>query len=203
LDVILLAGGSGMTGSELFLFIFGGFVLVFMSALLIRIYNSLVELRQQVDRAWSNIDVILEQRSAEIPKLIVICEQYTSYEKNLIQHLVESRKKYISSKNTKEKIQSANQMTQELVNFLAIAESYPQLQSNSQFLHIQSRISSLENEISARKETVNDTVTQYNTRRSQFPELMFASLAGFTPLPLYKVAPSAKLSSSTKIQIPS
>lgn len=147
--------------------------------LVIGAYNALVSLRNQVDRAWANIDVILKQRFEEIPQLIQVVEQYAQYERATIDRVANARQRYGAARSTREKVGATQEISAALQGVVAIGEAYPELKSNAKFLQLQSRISQLESGIADRREGFNEAVTNYNTRIRQFPGLLFALLLGY------------------------
>ena len=108
---------------SVWLYVFLGLIFASLMALLVNVWNGLVSLRQQVDRAWANIDVVLEQRNEEIPKLIAICEQFVKYESDTIHNIVESRVLYIAATQTKEKFAAANTIASNFNIRMGICES--------------------------------------------------------------------------------
>src|SRR5436309_689104 len=129
------------------------------------IYNGLVALKNDLARAWANIDVLLTQRHDELPKLVSTCEAYMQHERAVFQRLSEAREGLMQARTIPERAQAEGALTQALGHFFAVAEAYPDLKANQNFLQLQSRISELENQIADRREYYNDTVTTFNTRR--------------------------------------
>jgi LemA protein len=170
--------------------------------MLFTMYNALIELKFQVERAWANIDVILEQRHEEIPKLITICEQFGKYERGTLEKLIQARQHYLTARKVNNKIEIANEISEQLKSVFAIGEAYPQLMSSAQFVHLQKRISSLEGQIADRKEIVNETVTNYNIRCQQIPYSSFARILGYFPMPLYIINDQKKQDPPLKIALP-
>jgi LemA protein len=155
----------------------------------IGIYNNLVSLRNQVDRSWANIDVILKQRFDEIPQLVQVVEQTAKFEKGIIEKVTTARTRYGTARNTREKVAAAQAMSVALQGVMAIGEAYPELKANANFVQLQSRVSQLENDIADRRETFNEAVTNFNTRTQQFPDLLFAGMLGYRPMELLRAAP--------------
>ena len=178
--------------------VFGG-VLVFWS---VRVYNALVELKNQVSRSWANIDVILKQRFDEIPQIVQILEQYVQYERGTIDRLVEARKHYASAHGVDQKIHASQEMSQALRGVFAIGEAYPELRSNENFMQLQTRISELENALADRREHFNETVTNFNTRIAKIPDVFFAGALGYGALSLFEVAAAEKVTPSLKLNLP-
>src|SRR5436853_59445 len=111
------------------------------------LYNGMVEVNQNVDKAWANIDVILKQRHDELPKLISVCEGYKSFERSTLEAVIQARANYTQAASPNQKIAAANQVSGALRGLLAVAESYPDLKTSQNFLQLQSRISGLEAQI--------------------------------------------------------
>jgi LemA protein len=165
-------------------------------------YNGLVSLRNQVERAWANIDVILKQRFDLIPKLISVCEQFTQYERSTIEKIIKARGSYGTANSIDEKIKASTEMTQVIRGVFAVGEAYPDLKSSTQFAEIQKALISLETEIADRRELFNESVTNFNTRCIQFPDMIFANILNYHPLSLYHIEPSETVSPDLKMKIP-
>lgn len=183
---------------SLFLILFVGGLLV-MS---VNIYNGLVSLRNQVERAWANIDVILKQRYDEIPQLIQVIEQYANYEAGVIKKLADARSFYGRAHTVEEKIKSSQEMTMALSGVLAIGEAYPELKSNQNFSNLQSRISVLESTLADRREVYNETVANFNTRIEQFPDVLAARLLNYQRQTMFQVTEVEKKMPNLKMNLP-
>jgi LemA protein len=142
-------------------------------------YNSLVQLKNDIDKAWANIDVMLKQRHDELPKLIETCKGYMQYEQKTFQMVAEARNAYRSATSVPDKAQADNMVTGALKTLFAVAENYPDLKANSNFLQLQSRITDLEEKIADRREFYNDSVNTYNIRIQQLPDVLIARLMSF------------------------
>lgn len=185
------------------MFIVFGLVLVGVFALVfLNIYNGLVALKVQVERAWANIDVVLKQRFDEIPQLLQVIEQYVQYESDVLHKLIEARTKYGSAHSIPEKIEASQQMSLALKGVMAIGEAYPELKSNQNFTQLQNRVSALEGQIADRRELFNEAVANYNTRLVQFPDVIAANILGYTPHSLFKVSEEEKVVPSLKMNLP-
>jgi len=154
---------------------------------LLTIYNSLVALKNQIARSWSNIDVLLKQRHDELPKLVSVCEGYMRHEREVFDKLSEARAALAQAKSLPERAQAEGQLTAALGRVFAVAEAYPDLKANVGFLQLQSRISDLENQIADRREFYNDTVTAFNTRIQQIPDAFVAGWMTLQAAELFKV----------------
>lgn len=169
---------------------------------LLSIYNSLISVKMNVANAKANIDVVLKQRYDEIPKLIQICEQYMSYEIEIIKEIMMARDRMIMGGSFREKMLATQDLSRSIRGLIALGESYPDLKANANFLQIQERLSDLEELLSDRREFYNSTVTLYNARIKQFPDVYFANQLSYYPEDHFKVAAYEKRSPSLKIKIP-
>ena len=165
------------------------FVLVGTIGYAVSIYNGLIALRNNVGRAWANIDVLLKQRHDELPKLIKTCEGYMQHERAVFDKLSEARAALATARGVAARSEAEGMLTKALGQFFAVAEAYPQLKADQSFLKLQTRISELENAIADRREFYNDSVTVYNIRIQQIPDVVVANWLNFTPSELFQVAP--------------
>lgn len=155
----------------------------------VSIYNSLVFLKNNVAKNWSNIDVLLKQRYSELPKLIETCQQYMQYESSTLQKVVEARNVALTATENKDVLalgQAEVSLKASLGKLFALAENYPDLKTSEAFQKLQTRISDLENSISDRRELYNDSVNRNNIRIQQFPDIIVANLLNFQPFVLLK-----------------
>ena len=152
------------------------------------VYNRLVQLRNDVDRSWANIDVLLKQRHDELPKLVETCKGYMKYEQETFQRITELRSRAMSAGTIPEKAQAENMLTAALRSLFAVAENYPELKANQNFLELQKRISGLETDIAARRERFNQDTNTYNIRIAQIPDVILAGMLGYTRRELFQAA---------------
>ena len=164
--------------------------LIVLVAYAVGVYNMLVRLANNIDKAWSNIDVILKQRHDEVPKLVQVCNSYMTHERETLESVTKARTAYAAGLNIDDKAQAENQIVGALGKLFAVAEQYPDLKANQEFLAIQQRISALESTIADRREFYNDSVNLYNIAIEQIPALWVAQEVGYTTRPLLAVAPS-------------
>ncbi|HXH85278.1 MAG TPA: LemA family protein [Nitrospira sp.] len=167
------------------LFVIG---LVALIAYLVGVYNVLVRLANNIDKAWSNIDVILKQRHDELPKLVQVCNSYMTHERETLEAVTRARNAYGAGLNIDDKAQAENQIVGALGKLFAVAEQYPDLKANQEFLAIQQRISALESTIADRREFYNDSVNLYNIAIEQIPTLWVAQQVGYKARPLLTIA---------------
>lgn len=162
--------------------------MIVLVAYVVGIYNTLVRLANNIDKAWSNIDVILKQRHDELPKLVEVCNSYMIHERETLESVTKARNAYREGMKIADKAQAENQIVSALGNLFAVAEQYPDLKANQEFLAIQQRISALENTIADRREFYNDSVNVYNIAIQQVPTVWVAQEVGYTTRPLLTVA---------------
>lgn len=146
------------------------------------VYNGFVSLRNAVEKAWANIDVMLKQRHDELPKLVEACRQYKQFEQETLQRVTEARTRVQSARERHDipALGAAEGMLRAgLGQIFAVMEAYPELKANEQFMQLQSRISGLENAIADRRELYNESVNINNVRVDTFPDLIVARLFGF------------------------
>ena len=175
-------GSDAITGLAIFLFVAG--VLTYTVIL----YNGLVRLRNENDRAWANIDVLLKQRHDEIPNLVETVKGYMQHEQQTLLAVTQARAASISAASISQKAVADLQVMNALRGLFAVAENYPQLKANENFLKLQNRISELEERIADRREFFNDDITTYNTRIGQIPDVFVASFMGLKPRDMFKVS---------------
>jgi LemA protein len=175
-------------------------VLVIGLMIAVTVYNNLVALARQTDRAWTNIEILLKQRFEEIPQIIEVVEQYAAYEQQTLQRVMEARKTYSQAETLDSKMQASNEMSLALKGVVALGESYPDLKANQSFLHLQNRVSELEGQIADRREFFNETVTNFNTRLVQVPDVFVARMMGYNEKPLYHPPPQEMERPSLKIK---
>jgi LemA protein len=161
----------------------------------VMLYNGLVTVKHNVAKAWANIDVLLKQRHDELPKLVEVCKQYKEFEQTTLQRVIEARSQVQSARETQNigalgEAEGALRMG--LGRLFAIAEAYPELRANENFMQLQQRISTLENGIADRRELYNDAVNINNVRVEQFPEALVAHLLHFDAKPLLEFSSAEK-----------
>ena len=155
----------------------------------VMVYNGLVNVKNGVSKAWANIDVLLKQRHDELPKLVDTCKQYMKHEQETLEKVIQARARVSDareSQNLGALGAAEGALRSGLGNLFALAESYPELKANEQFLHLQSRISGLENAIADRREFYNDSVNINNVGIEQFPAVIIARLFNFKAFDLLK-----------------
>jgi LemA protein len=171
-----------ITSAAFFLFLAGALTYTII------LYNGLVRLRNENDRAWANIDVLLKQRHDEIPNLVETVKGYMQHEQQTLLAVTQARAASMNAGSIGQKAVADLRMANALRGLFAVAENYPQLKANENFLKLQSRISELEERIADRREFFNDDVNTYNTRIAQIPDVFVASFLSLKPRAFFKVS---------------
>ena len=164
-------------------------VLLVVVIYFVMLYNQLVQIKHNVSKAWANIDVLLKQRHDELPKLVETCKQYMKFEQETLTRVMQARSQVSDARETRNigaLGQAEGELRGALGRLFAVAEAYPELKANQTFLHLQNRISSLENAIADRREFYNESVNINNVRIEQFPDSVVAGMFSFKPFELLK-----------------
>jgi LemA protein len=171
-------------------------VLLFVAAGLLiylgTLYNGLIALRNDIDKAWANIDVLLKQRHDELPRVLDVCKGYMQYERETLVSITEARAKYAAAVTVDQKVQASGNLSASVQRLFASAENYPDLKANATFLELQKRISELEDQIADRREFYNDAINLFNTRIGQMPDTLIAASMGMKPRPMFQVSAAEK-----------
>lgn len=176
----------------MFSFLIVGFVIAGALAYIVAIYNGLVGLRNDIDKAWANIDVLLKQRHDEVPRLVEVCKGYMQYESATLQTLTEARARYASATTAEQKAAASGNLSGSVQKLFAVAENYPALQANVSFLELQKRITELESQIADRREFYNDAINLFNTRIQELPDKILAGVMNLTPRKMFPVSVAEK-----------
>lgn len=152
------------------------------------LYNGLVQVKHNVDQAFANIDVLLKQRRDELPKLVDSVRGYLVHERELLERITTLRVKAGGAVTEAERLQAEGQLSAGLTRLFAVAENYPQLKANQNFLQLQQRISALEEQIAHRREFYNEAVNINNVRMEQMPGALLAPTAGLQRRALFEAS---------------
>lgn len=163
-----------------------GFILVESLVLGLIVYNGLVSLRNECDRAWGNIDVLLKQRSDEIPNLVEVCRAYMGHERTTLEAVTAARQAVRAALDPAAAGAAAGPLDEAMVRLFATTEAYPQLKADARFRALQQRITGLENEIADRREFFNNAATNYNLRLERMPDALLATQFHFRRRPLLR-----------------
>ncbi|PIN69901.1 LemA family protein [Candidatus Woesearchaeota archaeon CG11_big_fil_rev_8_21_14_0_20_43_8] len=165
-----------------------GLLALIIGGYVISIYNSLVRLKNNIEKAWSNIDVLLKQRVDELTKLMASVKGYMKHEKQVLTDVTKARTQFMNAGSVAEKAKADNFMSQTLKSLFAVSENYPDLKANQNFIQFQDRVSGIENQIADRREFYNDSVNTFNIRIEQIPYVFVANMLKYTKKELFKVA---------------
>lgn len=158
--------------------VIGGLVLV--AGMLIGAYNGLVALRNRCRQAFSDIDVQLKLRHDLIPNLVETVKGYAGHEKDTLDAVVKARNAAIGApQGSAGQVAAEGALSGALGRLIALAEAYPDLKANTNFQHLQTELSDIENKIAAARRFFNNAVSEYNSRRESFPAVLFAGAMGF------------------------
>src|SRR5580658_6940635 len=173
---------STITGLAFVLFLAGAVIYTII------LYNGLVRLRNENNRAWANIDALRKQRHDEIPNLVETVKGYMQHEQQTLLAVTQARAASMNAASITQKAVADLKMATALNGLFLVAENYPQLKANENFLKLQTRISELEERIADRREFFNDDVNTYNTRIGQIPEVFVASFMSLKPRAMFQVS---------------
>ncbi len=154
----------------------------------VSVRNTLVTKNEAVKAAWSQVDIVLQRRADLIPNLVETVKGIAKQEQTVFGDIAKARSQLLSAGTPSEKIAANQQLDGALGRLLAIAENYPQLKSNENFLRLQDELAGTENRIAVERKRYNDTLQDYNTYIQKFPANIFARWAGFKPNEAYFTA---------------
>lgn len=154
-------------------------ILVVLVVWAIAIYNGLITLKNRVDEAWSDIDVQLKRRYDLIPNLVNTVKGYAAHEKEVFEKVTEARSRAMGAGTAHDKAQAENMLSNTLKSLFAIAEAYPDLKANQNFLELQRELTDTEDKIQASRRFYNGNVRDFNTKIQVFPNNIFAGILGF------------------------
>jgi LemA protein len=168
-------------------------VLGLVAVFLVGLYNGLVRARNEVKNAWSQIDVQLKRRHDLIPNLVETVKGYAAHERGTLDAVVKARQQAIAaSGNVAEAARAENALSQTLRSLFAVAEAYPDLKANQNFLALQEELASTENKIGFARQYYNDSAMRFKNRVEVFPSNIFANMFGFAPEPFFQVETEAE-----------
>lgn len=163
-----------------------------LALLVVLMYNGLVRLRNRVSEAWSDIDVQLKRRYDLIPNLINTVKGYAAHESGVFQKVTEARANAMQAGSTQAKAEAENMLSDTLKSLFAVAEAYPDLKANQNFLELQRELSDTENKIQASRRFYNGNVLELNNKIDMFPSNIIAGMFNFTKREFFEVAEAEK-----------
>ncbi|MHB0997747.1 MAG: LemA family protein [Armatimonadota bacterium] len=167
------------------------FVIVIVLYVIV-LYNRLVVLKNRIDNAWSQIDVQLRRRYDLIPNLVETVKGYATHEREVFEKVTQARASMASAQTVTEQGEAQNQITQALKSLFAVAEAYPDLKANQNFMMLQEELSGTESKIAYARQFYNDTVMAFNTMIQSFPANLLAGAFGFTQRDYFPMEDTAR-----------
>ena len=164
-----------------------GIVVLLTVGWFISVYNTLVKLRNRVQNSWAQIDVQLKRRFDLVPNLVETVKGYAAHEKDVLEKVTQARSMVQSAQSLEQRQQAENMLTDTLRSLFAVAEAYPQLQANQNFMDLQRELSDLEAKIAFARQFFNDTTMNYNTEIQSFPNNILAGMFNFQAMPYFQV----------------
>ena len=158
-----------------------------MIIVVIVIYNGLVAKRVETQNAWSQIDVQLKRRYDLIPNLVETVKGYAGHEKETLERVIQARNQAFNAKGPAEAAAAENVLTGALKTMFAVAEAYPDLKANQNFLGLQEELTSTENKVGFARQHYNDAVSRYNTGLMSFPSNVIGGMFGFRPADFFQL----------------
>jgi len=158
----------------------------------IAVYNRLITLRNRIDNAWAQIDVQLKRRYDLIPNLVETVKGYATHEKEVFEKVTKARAQAIQAGNVKEQANAENMLTQTLKSLFAVAEAYPELKANQNFMMLQEELAGTEGKIAYARQFYNDTVMKFHTVIQSFPSNIVASVFGFKERDYFEIEEAHK-----------
>ena len=165
-------------------------VLVIVGFIVLASYNDVVALRQRIDKAWANIDVVLKQRHDQLPNLVAAVRGLMAYEKDVLTRVTELRAAYVPTAPIPDQAVTSEATSAAVRSLFAVVERYPDIKSQANVQDLQDQIERLESMIADRRELYNDQVYRYNTRISQVPGAFLAPLFGWRPRDFFSADPA-------------
>ena len=163
-------------------------------------YNAVVALRQRIDKAWSNIGVVLRQRHDQLPNLVAAVRGLMAYERDVLTRVTEARAAYAPDAPIPDQAETSEATTAAVRTLFAVVERYPDIKSAANVADLQDEIERLESMIADRRELYNDQVYRYNTRISQFPGAILAPIFGWKPREFFAADPADAIRPETDLR---
>ncbi len=176
-------------------------VIVVIAIYAVILYNRMVSLRQTVNQAWADISVQLKQRHDLVPNLVETVKGYAAHERGTFEAVTNARNAAVAASSPDAQAKAENVLTGALRQLFAVAEAYPDLKANQNFLQLQSDLSDLENKIAAARRFFNNAVQEFNTAIQSFPMVLIAGSMGFTQRTFFDVDESERAAVNTAPQV--
>lgn len=177
-----------------------GVLLVLLVGFLVATYNGLVTLRNRVEEAWSDITVQLKRRTDLIPNLVNSVKGYATHEKEVFEKVTEARSAIMDAKGVKDTAEAENMLEGALKSLFAVAEAYPDLKANQNFMQLQQELVDTEDKIQASRRFYNGGVRDLNTKIQTFPVNIVAGMFGFQAKEFFEVADRASIENPVEVK---
>ncbi len=170
---------------EIFIIILA--VVIILIMYVIGIYNNLITLRNKVKDQWSQIDVLLKRRTDLIPNLVETVKGYAKHESETLESVIAARNKVVGAKTTEEEIKADGELSRALGRLMAVAEAYPDLKANTNFMSLQDNLKETEDKIQYARQFYNDSVLNYKNKLEIFPSNIVANMFNFKPEAFFEI----------------
>jgi len=167
-------------------------VVVLLVVVIVAVYNGLVRSRLRVREAWSGIDVQLKRRASLIPNLVETVKGYAAHERETLENVTAARARLQQAGTPAQAAEANNMLTQTLRSLFAVAEAYPDLKANQNFLELQRELSDIEEKIAYARQFYNTNVLSYNAKTETFPSVIMANMFGFQPAEFFEAEEGAR-----------
>ena len=167
-------------------------IVIILAIWIIGVYNNLVQGRNKVKNAFAQIDTQLQRRFDLIPNLVETVKGYANHEKELLENVTKARSAYMGATSNGDKLEADNQLSSTLKTLFAVAENYPDLKANTNFLQLQTELKGTEDKVAFSRQFYNDSVTRYNNSLAIFPNNIIAGMFNFKEEELFKTEEAAR-----------
>jgi len=171
-------------GKNMIFYVLGAVVLIIL--FIWSLYNSLITMSTQIDEAWSQIDVQLKRRVDLIPNIVASVKGYAKHEKSVFENVTKARSAMMKAETPQAMAKASDGLSSALKSLFAVAENYPQLKANENFVQLQNQLSDTEDKIAYSRQFYNSTVTDFNVKVRVFPNTILAGMLGFKEKPFFK-----------------
>ena len=163
-----------------------GAIILLLIFYVIGVYNGLVNLRNMVKDQWAQIEVLLKRRADLIPNIVETVKGYASHEKETLENVISARNKAVSANTLESEMQANGELTKALGRLFALAEAYPDLKANTNFMQLQDELKNTEDKIAYARQFYNDAVLKYKNKLEMFPSNIIANMFGIKPEPFFE-----------------
>ena len=176
-------------------------IVVVVALWLVGVYNGLVALRQRCKQSFADIDVQLKQRHDLVPNLVETVKGYATHERETLDAVVKARNSAVAAQGPAQQAQAEGVLSAALGKLFALAEAYPDLKANQNFLELQKQLEEIENKLAAARRVFNNAAAEYNSKREAVPAVFFAERLGFGPQEFFDLGDEERKSAATPPQV--